>query len=231
MKNRILLIALIPLAFSEFGCLPDDPSSKMPPLVQSIIAPSPQPNPENEAAQKKAELARGEHLVLIGACNDCHTPLKMGPNGPEPDMARMLSGHPEGMPLPPAPAPSGPWLVSAAATNTAWAGPWGVSFTANITPDDETGLGKWTFENFKQAIRTGRHMGQGRPILPPMPYPMYKNLDDEELHAMFAYLQSIPAMKNRVPEPLPPAAPPGATPTGDVGPLPKPGAAAPSKRG
>ncbi len=77
-------------------------------------------------------------------CGDCHTPWKMGANGPEPDMTRMLSGHPESMVLPPAPAPSGPWMASLAATMTAWSGPWGVSYTANLTPDPETGLGKWT---------------------------------------------------------------------------------------
>ena len=86
---------------------------------------------------------------------------------------------------------------------TAWSGPWGVSFTANLTPDKETGLGKWTETTFIQTIRTGRHMGRGRPILPPMPYPMYKNFTDEDLKAIFSYLQSIPAIENRVPEPLP----------------------------
>ena len=86
---------------------------------------------------------------------------------------------------------------------TAWSGPWGVSFTANLTPDKETGLGKWTENTFIQTIRTGRHMGRGRPILPPMPYPMYKNFTDEDLKAIFSYLQSIPAIENRVPEPLP----------------------------
>jgi hypothetical protein len=47
-------------------------------------------------------------------------------------MNRMLSGHPEQMELPPAPRPNGPWVVAAAATNTAWFGPWGMSFTANL---------------------------------------------------------------------------------------------------
>lgn len=207
-ENHLYIAAFTSLLLSCFGCQPDGKSSELPPLVQSIVAPSPREVPVNAAEQQKAIVARGQHLVLTTGCNDCHTPLKMGDKGPEPDMARMLSGHPEGMQLPPPPAPSGPWLVAAAATNTAWAGPWGVSFTANLTPDPETGMGKWTFENFKQAIRTGRHMGQGRPILPPMPYPMYKNFDDEELLAIFTYLQSLPAMKNRVPEPLPPAAAP-----------------------
>ena len=162
-------------------------------------------------AQSSAEgadkLARGKYLVTTSGCNDCHTPWKMGPKGPEPDMSRMLSGHPEDMVLPPAPQPQGPWIVSAAATNTAWSGPWGVSFTANLTPDAETGLGKWTQRNFSETIRTGRHMGRGRQILPPMPIPMYKNFTDADLEAIFSYLQSIPAVKNRVPEPLPPASP------------------------
>lgn len=148
---------------------------------------------------------RGKYLVTIGGCNDCHTPWKMGPRGPEPDMTRMLSGHPESMPVPPAPKPQGPWLIAAAATNTAWSGPWGVSFTANLTPDRETGLGKWTQRNFTEAIRTGRHMGRGRPILPPMPIPMYKNFSDADLEAIFSYLQTIPAITNKVPEPLPPS--------------------------
>jgi mono/diheme cytochrome c family protein len=162
--------------------------------------------PDARAAEDD-RVARGKYLVTTSGCNDCHTPWKMGANGPEPDMSRMLSGHPEGMALPPAPKAQGPWIVSAAATNTAWSGPWGVSFTANLTPDRETGLGKWTQRNFTETIRTGRHMGRGRPILPPMPIPMYKNFTDADLEAIFAYLQSIPAVSNRVPEPLPPSTP------------------------
>ena len=150
------------------------------------------------------KVARGKYLVTTSGCNDCHTPWKVGANGPEPDMSRMLSGHPEKMELPAPPQPSGPWIVSAAATNTAWSGPWGVSFTANLTPDKETGLGKWTLRQFTDTIRTGRHLGRGRPILPPMPIPMYKHFTDEDLAAIYAYLQSIPPVQNRVPEPLPP---------------------------
>jgi mono/diheme cytochrome c family protein len=152
------------------------------------------------------KVTRGRYLVTVAGCNDCHTPWKMGPTGPEPDMSRMLSGHPEKMELPPPPQlPAGPWVVTAAATNTAWSGPWGVSFTANLTPDPETGLGKWTLRNFTDTIRTGRHMGRGRPILPPMPIPMYKHFTDEDLEAIYSYLRTIPVVKNRVPEPLPPA--------------------------
>ena len=154
------------------------------------------------------EIARGKYLVTTSGCHDCHTPLKMTPQGPAPDMERMLSGHPESLQMPPAPKlPEGPWQLSAAGTLTAWSGPWGVSFTANLTPDPETGLGKWTLKNFSDAIRTGRHQGRGRPILPPMPWPMYRNWTDEDLAAVFAYLQSIPPISNRVPEPLPPPTP------------------------
>ena len=158
-----------------------------------------------------ANLARGKYLVTIMGCNDCHTPWTMGPDGPHPDMARMLSGHPESLEMPPRPElPEGPWAVVTSATFTAWSGPWGVSYTANLTPDDETGLGRWTFQNFKDTIRTGRRMGRGRPILPPMPIPMHRHLTDEDLEAIFAYLQSIPAVSNRVPEPLPPSEAPAA---------------------
>ena len=152
------------------------------------------------------KIARGKYLVSTSGCHDCHTPWKMGEKGPEPDMTRALSGHPEGMALPPPPKAEGPWIMTATATNTAWAGPWGISFTANLTPDRETGLGKWTQRNFTETIRTGRHMGRGRQILPPMPIPVYRNFTDADLEAIFGYLQTLPAIRNRVPEPLPPAA-------------------------
>ncbi|MFA6262546.1 MAG: c-type cytochrome [Bacteroidia bacterium] len=152
-------------------------------------------------------VARGKYLVSTSACMDCHTPLKMGANGPEPDMSRLLSGHPEGLQMPPVPAlPEGPWMTVAAATNTAWAGPWGVSFTANLTPDRETGLGEWTAKDFRATIRSGRHLGRGRAILPPMPIPVYNNFTDSDLDAIFAYLRTIPPVKNKVPEPWAPAA-------------------------
>lgn len=155
--------------------------------------------------------ARGKYLVATSGCMDCHTPFKMGPKGPEPDMSRMLSGHPQDLKMPPAPLlPQGPWLIVSSGTNTAHAGPWGVSFTANLTPDKETGLGDWTVDDFKKTIRTGRHLGRGREILPPMPIPVYNNMTDEDLEAVFAYLRTIPPIKNRVPEPWAPVATPAA---------------------
>lgn len=156
----------------------------------------------------RERVARGKYLVTAVGCGDCHTPMKLGQNGPEPDMTRLLSGHPEGMQLPAAPQAEGPWGITAAMTMTAWSGPWGVSYTANLTPDRETGLGAWTEDNFVKTIRTGRHMGSGRPVLPPMPIPAFVNFNDEDLKSMFAYLQAVPAIKNRVPAPLPPPAAP-----------------------
>lgn len=168
-----------------------------------FIATVPGPAVATEAGQSLVD--RGKYLVTIAGCNDCHTPLTMGPNGPEPDWSRMLSGHPESLVMPEAPKlPEGPWQVSVAHTITAWSGPWGVSFTANLTPDRETGLGKWTLRNFVETIRTGRHLGRGREILPPMPIAMYKHMTDDDLAAVFTYLQSIPPVKNKVPKPLSP---------------------------
>jgi hypothetical protein len=91
---------------------------------------------------------------------------------------------------------------------TAWSGPWGTSFTANLTPDPETGSGQWTEQQFVDTIRSGRHLGRGREILPPMPWPAIRNMTDADLKAIFAYLRTIPAIKNRVPDPLPPAGAP-----------------------
>lgn len=159
-----------------------------------------------QGGKDAAAVKRGEYLVTVGGCNDCHTPWKEGPSGPEPDMSRMLSGHPETLAMPAAPPAQGPWLTSVAGTFTAWAGPWGVSFTANLTPDAETGLGAWTLQNFVEAMRTGRHQGRGRPILPPMPWFNYAKMTDADLGAVFAYLRTIPAVRNRVPDPIPPQA-------------------------
>ena len=152
------------------------------------------------------KVARGEYLVRTMDCNGCHTPWVVGPQGPAPDESRLLSGHPQDLTMPPAPdLGDGPWVWIGAGTNTAFAGPWGVSFAANLTPDRETGLGTWDEATFIAALRSGRHEGQGRPILPPMPWNNYGKATDEDLGAMFAYLQSIPAQRNRVPQPVEPA--------------------------
>ena len=165
--------------------------------VTNATPATPRPSPSGASAE------RGAHLVRTMGCNDCHTPWKVGPRGPEPDMSRALTGHPADVVMPPAPVlPPGPWTWVGAATNTAFAGPWGVSFAANLTPDPDTGLGRWTETMFIQTMKTGRHEGKGRPLLPPMPYPMIASLSDEDIRALFAYLQSLPAVRNRVPQPV-----------------------------
>lgn len=159
------------------------------------------------AAHASDRVERGRYLVNTSGCADCHTPLKMGANGPEPDMARHLSGHPQGFAVTaPATPPAAPWMVMIAATGTAYAGPWGLSFSANLTPDAETGLGRWSEADFVQTIRTGRHLGRGRQVLPPMPIPVYSHMTDDDLKAVFAYLQTLPPVRNKVPDPVPPAA-------------------------
>lgn len=155
-------------------------------------------------------IARGQVLVTIGGCHDCHTPKKMGPKGPEPDMARMLMGHPEKEVVTEAFKPQGPWMIATTDQLTSWSGPWGISYPANLTPDTLTGLrsGVWTEALFIQALRTGKHVGTARDILPPMPWPMIGQMSDDDLKAIWAYLGSIPPIRNLVPEPVPPVVPP-----------------------
>ena len=148
----------------------------------------------------QAKVQRGEYLVTIGGCNDCHTPFKMGPNGPEPDMSRALSGHPQDVKLGPPPKMDGGWVWAGAGTNTAFAGPWGISYALNLTSDPKTGLtGVWTEEQFMNTIRSGKHWGTSRPILPPMPWFNYAKATDEDLSAIYAYLRSIPKIENQPP--------------------------------
>ena len=153
-----------------------------------------------------AQVDRGRLLVLGGACHDCHTPKKIGPNGPEADMSLTLSGHPQSdvITAPYKQKPGEKWTTHVNDHLTAWSGAWGVSFAANLTPDQNTGLGIWTEDMFLEAIKGGKHMGKGRTILPPMPWMYYGQLKDDDLKAMFAYLKSIPAISNRVPVPLGP---------------------------
>jgi len=95
---------------------------------------------------------------------------------------RDSDGHPDALTMSPAPRlPEGSWLVVSAATNTAFAGPWGVSYSANLTPDTMTGLGQWSLMDFQGTIRSGRHLGRGREVLPPMPIPAYKHFNDADL--------------------------------------------------
>ena len=154
----------------------------------------------------------GEHLVHIAACHDCHTPKKMTDHGPDMDWDLALSGHPANAPEPQVnrkEMESKGLVVTGDLTS--WVGPWGISYTANLTPDS-TGLLTWKEEQFIYAIRNGKFKGlpDSRPLLPPMPWPEYKNMTDNELKAIFAYLKTIKPISNVVPPPKPPvSAPPG----------------------
>lgn len=152
---------------------------------------------------------QGKYLVTTMGCNDCHTPWKMGAQGPEPDMSLMLSGHPANMKIDRPTMLMPPWAWAGDMSMTAYSGPWGVSFSANLTPDSLTGIGAWSQDVFMSAIRTGKHMGKGRDILPPMPWNWFKNLNDADLASIYMYLRSIPPISNKVPDPIPAGTAPG----------------------
>ena len=145
------------------------------------------------------KVRRGEYLVTIGACHDCHTPMKMTPDGPFPNMELMLSGHPEGSPDPG--GTLGPNdLVLSGPDLTAWKQAFGLVYARNLTPD-KTGLGEWTEAQFVSTIRRGRHQGDGRALLPPMPWMQYAAWTDDDAKAVWAYLRTVKPIKNTVPDP------------------------------
>lgn len=168
-------------------------------------------NVEKEVVDKttaKGDLvARGEYLVTIMDCIACHTPKKMGAKGPVPDLDRFMMGHDSADPLPPVPenVPIGPWALFSGDLTVA-VGPWGTSFTANLTPH-ETGIGNWTLDQFSKAIRDGQYKGleNSRPIMPPMPIEAYGSLTDGDVEAIFAYLKTIKPIENVVPAYQPPS--------------------------
>jgi hypothetical protein len=151
----------------------------------------------------KEMIARGKYLVQTSGCHDCHTPKVMTPNGPELDTTRLLSGHPKDQPLGPV-VKTQDWILFNN-TLTAAVGPWGVSYAANLTPDD-TGTGNWKYEQFVTVIRKGKYKGleNSRMLLPPMPWQMFRSMKDEDLQAIFAYLKSLPKIDNLVPTPISP---------------------------
>jgi hypothetical protein len=154
---------------------------------------------ENKTSLAKEEIVkRGEYLVSISGCDDCHTPKKMGPMGPELDMERRLSGYRQELPFPKVDTSiikQGWALVNPELTG--WAGPWGASFAANIT-SDETGIGNWSYEQFKKAITQGKWKGldNSRTLLPPMPWQALSNMHEEDVQAIFAFLKSTKPVKN-----------------------------------
>jgi len=161
---------------------------------------------ESKTMSKEEMIKRGDYLVTTGSCNDCHSPKVFTAQGPVPDSTKLLSGHQAGSPLPPINAKSlqpGNWMLMAADI-TAFVGPWGISYTANLTPDSATGIGAWSEATFINTIRSGKHLGNGRDILPPMPWQFISKMTDDDLKSVYAYLMSLPAISNRVPGPVPP---------------------------
>jgi len=159
----------------------------------------------------ESQLKWGENLVKVGGCNDCHTPKKMGPHGPENDMSLMLSGHP-------AQAPAADFDKNEAAKKglivtqsfTSWTGPWGITYAVNLT-SDTTGIGAWKEEQFIKCLKEKKWMGLDgtRPLMPPMSMMPATEMADDELKAIFAYLKSTPPIKNIAPDAslLPPPPP------------------------
>lgn len=198
MKTRSIIVLSFALVFLLSFCTSQTPE----PMTET----------EESTAKTSAEdlVKRGEYLVTVSGCNDCHSPKIMTDKGPEPDPARLLSGHPADEALPAITdakmiAP-GQWALFNP-NLTAAVGPWGTTFAANLTSDD-SGIGLWTFDQFKKAMREGISKGVegNRPILPPMPWPNVAAMTDEDLEAVFAYLKSLPPVKNVVPQPVPPMA-------------------------
>ncbi len=74
---------------------------------------------------------------------------------------------------------------------TAWLGPWGISYSANLTPDNATGIGALSEAMFIKSLREGKWMGVGRPLLPPMPWSGISSISNEDLKCIYAYLKSL----------------------------------------
>ena len=150
---------------------------------------------------------RGEYLVAAVGCDDCHSPKRMGAQGPEVIPELRLSGYPADRPIQQGGngALKKDWMLFGPDLTMA-VGPWGTSFSANITSDG-TGIGNWTESNFITAMRTGKIKGleNGRPILPPMPWFNFAKFTDQDLKSIFAYLKSTTPIRNVAPAPIPPS--------------------------
>jgi len=163
-------------------------------------------NSTTKSVSNEDLVKHGEYLVTIMGCNDCHSPKRMGPNGPEIIPELMLSGAQSNTPMV---KYDTSWTNKGFAIMypdmTSFAGPWGISFAGNLTPDP-TGIGTWSEEQFKKAITEGKFKGLDgtRMLLPPMPWEGFAVLKDDDIKAIFAYLKSLTPVKNAVPAAIPP---------------------------
>lgn len=188
MKNLILFLMLIALMVLLAGCGNNQGNKE-----------EQQSQPQEMTAGQLAQ--RGEYLVTFAGCHDCHSPKEDSPQGPVMIKERLLSGYPAERPVmqgDPEVLKQG-WVLFIPDLTSA-SGPWGVSFSANLT-SDQTGIGNWTEENFLRALKEGRYKGiaNSRMLLPPMPWQNFANADDNDLRAIFAYLKSTQPVSNVVP--------------------------------
>jgi len=177
-------------------CLPHYPFphvQMISPLRKSLKLKKQLPKRQSLAKNYSSQVEWGKHLVTVGGCNDCHTPKLMTPQGPIDDTSRMLSGYYGNIPTPGVDrkqAESKGYVVTA--DFTSWVGPWGVSYAANLTPD-ETGTGSWTEEQFMYAIKNLIFHGlPGFPsIIASHAMMPVKHYTDNEIKAIFAYIKTI----------------------------------------
>ena len=162
--------------------------------------------PEAGKMTLQDSIRHGKYLVKTIGCHDCHSPKTMTERGPQEIPELALSGYQATDSLPPVhmEAMQSGWMLMNGQL-TAFAGPWGISYSANITSDD-TGIGNWSMERWKRAMREGKLKGDknGRRMLPPMPCENFAKLTDKDLESMFKYLQSTKPVNNPVPAPIPP---------------------------
>ena len=160
----------------------------------------------SQVTDTAALIREGEYLVQTMGCHDCHSPKRMGPNGPELIPELLLSGYPADRPMVKGDIKALPmgWAMLNEDL-TSFTGPWGRSFAANLT-SDPTGIGNWTEDQFRKALTQGKYMGidNGRILLPPMPWQNFVSLRDEDLRAIFLYLKNTRPVNNIVPGPVPP---------------------------
>lgn len=189
MKKILVLVCLVALT-TILLVFCNQPAAKEP-----LVAAS-----NTETISPDSLVKRGLYLVHMMGCNDCHSPKIMTPQGPVPDPERLLSGHPADVPVAKFDANTAKSWILFNGMLTNYVGPWGISFSANIT-SDSTGIGTWTEKQFFKAIREGKYLGldNTRPLLPPMPWTEYRNASDDDLRAIFAYLKSTKPVKNVVP--------------------------------
>jgi len=212
MKRAIAVVGILTLG--AMGCAGQPAAGQSDAAAPVAAATGPPPGPPQpmdfgpvvagtapDNPYSAAQIRRGDELVAFGGCNDCHTPWNIDPElgMPAPDMSRMLSGHPAGAPDPQGSV--GPTDIALIGPSfTSFALPFGITYSLNLTPDMQTGSGSWTEEMFLSIFRKVKHLGgDGRTIMPPMPWPAVASLPDEDIVAIFAYLRSIPPIVNTVP--------------------------------